>query len=139
MLIAAQGGRLPFDVAPDRVVPYELDGAGRPVAGKAGEAIAKLLDEARKGAPDSPVYQLVDDLPVPEIDRLKTDAFRDRAHYSDEVKRRLDQARREGEDAVAAVQGDLEPMADAEAGVAVDLLLSYRAGDACQRMIDLVE
>ena len=40
------------------------------------------LDLAREPSTDSPVFSLVDGLPTPEIDRAKTDVFRDQAAYS---------------------------------------------------------
>ena len=44
------------------------------------------LRAARAAATDSPVFQLIDELPTPQIDRLKTDVFREQAAYSAEVK-----------------------------------------------------
>jgi MAP3K TRAFs-binding domain len=140
VLVSADVKRAPFDLAPDRVLPYALDASGRP-ADLANDcaALVAALRAAREATTDSPVFQLIDDLPTPQIDRLKTDVFRAEAAYSAEVKERLARARSEGVDALRAVERDLGSPEDVEAGVLVDLLLSYRAAEAWDDMIRLVE
>ena len=60
---------------------------GRPAAPEDDRgALVTALRAARAATTDSPVFQLVDDLPTPQIDRLKTDVFREQAAYSAEVK-----------------------------------------------------
>jgi MAP3K TRAFs-binding domain len=140
VLVYAQGGRLPFDVAPQRALSYELSPAGVPTdAGDTRRALVERLVEARDAQTDSPIFQLVDGLPVPEVDRLKTDLFRDRVRYSAEIKERLASARSQGVAAIRSIAEELEPIADAESGVVVDLFLSYRAVKAWAEMIALVE
>jgi uncharacterized protein DUF4071 len=140
VLVSAETKRIPFDLAPQRVLSYALDGRGRPEDPDAERArVVELLRDARKRATDSPVFQLIDDMPVPEIDRLKTDVFRDEAVYSAAAKERLAAARAEGADAVRAVEAGLGTLVDVEAGVLVDLLLSYRATKAWEDMTRLVE
>jgi tetratricopeptide (TPR) repeat protein len=137
--VFAEGTRLPFDVNFLRCLPYSLD-AGRPSnAGTDIEMITNALTAARDDAPDSPVFQLVKDMPAPDVSHLKTDLFRERVTYAEDTKRRLAAARRDGADAVAAVRSDVGRLSDAEAGVAVDLMLSYRAVKAWEAMIDLVD
>jgi hypothetical protein len=140
VLVFAQGGRLPFDVAPQRALPYELSPGGSPtnVDGTRKVLIERLV-EARNAQTDSPIYQLVDGLPVPEVDRTKTDLFRDRVRYSTEMKDRLAAARGQGLAAVQAIEQELRPIADAESGVVVDLFLSYRAVKGWDEMIALVD
>src|SRR5215208_438162 len=140
VLVSADVKRAPFDLAPDRVLPYALDELGRPAASEDDRArLVAALDAARAATTDSPVFQLIDDLPTPEIDRLKTDVFRDEAAYSAEVKARLAEARAAGVEALGAVERELGSLEDVEAGVLVDLLLSYRAAEAWDDMIRLVE
>jgi tetratricopeptide (TPR) repeat protein len=140
VLIGADVQRTPFDLAPDRVLPYTLDAAGRPAAGgDQRAALVEALRHAREATTDSPVFQLIDDFPTPEIDRLKTDVFRERAHYSVELKRRLADARTRGVEALAAEEDRLGRLDDVEAGVLVDLLLSYRAAGGFEQMVALVE
>jgi len=137
--VFAEGNRLPFDLTFLRSVPYSLE-KGSPSNGAAdAQKIATALTAAKQDATDSPVFQLIADLPAADISHLKTDVFRQRVAYAADAKQRLATARRGGEDAVDAVRDDLGPMADVEAGVAVDLLLSYRAVGAWNAMIHLVE
>ena len=87
-----KGSRLPFDVQMLRTISYTLGSDGVPDPAKASAtsaAIAKFLKEARKGAEDSPIFQLIDGLPVPNLERLKTDVFRDQVNYSEQVEVKL--------------------------------------------------
>ena len=137
LLFAEGAGQLPFDVALLRALPYALGADGRPArAAPDAAAIAARLKTVRDFPTDSPVFQLVDGFP--DIKRLKTDVFRDRVKYRDEVKAQLATARKQGADAVRAVEASLGPIADQEAGVAIDLYLSYRAVKAWPEMIALV-
>jgi tetratricopeptide (TPR) repeat protein len=139
VLIAADVKGLPFDVVADRVLPYSVE-RGVPSAIDGDSAnLTEQLEAARDAVCDSPVFQLVDDLPVPQIDRLKTDVFRDEAAYSAEAKQRLAQARGEGVDALRKVEKSLGAPENVEAGVLVDLYLSYRALKAWDHMIALAE
>ena len=142
VLLFAAGTRLPFDVAPVRALAYDLDGGGRPKdVEKSQAALVQRLRDARNAIPDSPVFQLVDDMRPQEIDRLKTDTFRDRTAIATGAKRKLAAARKQGAEAVRAeglrLAGEC-PIEDTEAGVVLDLFLSYRAVKAWQDMIDLV-
>jgi tetratricopeptide (TPR) repeat protein len=83
------------------------------------------------------VFQLVEGFP--DIQRLKTDVFRDRVRYSQQTKERLAAARKQGVDAVRAVEAQLGTIADTESGVVVDLFLSYRAVKGWDDMLRLVE
>ncbi|MEN8259439.1 MAG: TRAFs-binding domain-containing protein [Pseudomonadota bacterium] len=137
LLFAVGSGQLPFDVAPLRAIPYALGTDGKPTATEnAVKALTERLREARDAAPDSPVYQLVEGFP--DVQRLKTDVFRDRVHYSESMKKMLATARKEGLDAVRAVENKLGDIADADAAVVIDLFLSYRSVKAWTDMIDLV-
>ncbi len=142
VMIFAEGGRLPFDVAPLRALPYGLNSDGAPTDPDAArDAIAQRLSETKKavaegGGNDSPIYQLVENFP--DIDHTKTDVFRERVSYSLGLKNRIADAREQGVEALRAVEDDLGPLSDVESGVVIDLLLSYRAVRAWQQMIDLV-
>jgi tetratricopeptide (TPR) repeat protein len=138
VLIYAEGtGQLPFDVAPLRAIPYRLAPNGAPESGAASrQAIVERLNAAREAATDSPVFELVEGFP--DVQRLKTDVFRDRVRYSEEAKKQLAAARKQGADAVRAFEKQLGPVADAESAVVIDLFLSYRAVKAWKEMIDLV-
>jgi tetratricopeptide (TPR) repeat protein len=139
VLIGADVQRTPFDLAPDRVLPYTLTSTGEPEVGKDRAVLVKALRQAREATPDSPVFQLLGDLPTPDIARLKTDVFRERAQYSIELKQRLADAREQGVQALRAEEATLGSLDDVEAGVLVDLLLSYRARSGFDEMVDLIE
>lgn len=141
--IIAEGSRLPFDIQMLRTIPYALgtDGAPDPAKGRAASTgIAKFLKEARKGANDSPIFQLIDGLGAPNLDHVKTDVFRDQVNYSEQVKGKLADARRSSQraDAVRIVEKDLGEIADLDTGIAIDLMLSYRAVSAWEDMVRLI-
>jgi hypothetical protein len=136
LLFAADGTRLPFDVAPLRSLPYRLGVDGRPAAAAAdGASLAKLLKAAKAADVDSPVYQLVEGFP--DLQHVKTDVFRERVEYSAAAKRSLEAARKEGVEAIRAVERSLGPIGRVEAGVVIDLYLSYRDAKAWPEMVRL--
>ena len=138
LLLLAEGtGQLPFDVSLLRGLPYALGTDGKPSeTARDRAAIAARLVEARERPTDSPVFQLVEGFP--DIQRLKTDVFREQVKYRDEVKSQLAVARKAGLDAVRAAERSLGAIDQQEAGVAVDLFLSYRDVKAWDDMIALV-
>jgi tetratricopeptide (TPR) repeat protein len=140
--IIADGSRLPFDVQMLRTISYKLTANGTPdPAGveAAKSTITKFLQQAREGAKDSPIFQLLDGLPVPSLEHLKTDVFREQVEYSEEIKGRLAAAGKTGAPAVQAVASDLGDISELDSGIAVDLLLSYRAASAWEDMVALVK
>jgi tetratricopeptide (TPR) repeat protein len=142
VLLFAEGVSLPFDVAPLCAMPYQLTTEGVPAnVDEVREAMTRRLTEARAGMSetrfvDSPLYQLLEDFP--EVNHTKTDVFRDRVRYSTEMKRRLAEGRKSGAEALAAIEEELSPVEDQESAVVIDLLLSYRAVSAWNKMIELV-
>jgi hypothetical protein len=144
LIYAESGGRLPFDLSPMRALPYVINAKGVIEDNNAGAAKATLikrLEEAKKAQStsiDSPLFQLVEG--YPNIDHTKTDIFRDRVAYSTKIKEKLTTARKQGIDAIRALdQQELGNIRDVEAGVIVDLFLSYRAVKGWQDMINLVD
>lgn len=142
--IIVEGSRLPFDVQMLRTIPYALGPDGVPDHGKAAattKAIATFLREARNGAKDSPIFQLIDGLPTPNLEHLKTDVFRDQVDYSERVKTKLADARRSTQqaDALRMVEKELGEIAGLDTGVAIDLMLSYRAVSAWEDMVKLIQ
>jgi tetratricopeptide (TPR) repeat protein len=140
LIFADNGGALPFDVAPLRALPYKLGPDGKPSeAAGSRQALADKLVAARSRLTDSPIFQLVDGFP--DIQRLKTDVFRDRVEYARRMKERLATARKNGVAALRAIEAELAAakggLRDAEAGVVIDLYLSYRAVKAWDEMIAL--
>jgi hypothetical protein len=143
VLLFAAGTRLPFDVELDRGLPYSLGVSGEPSDIETGRAqLTARLEAARDASVDSPVFQLIEGFP--QIDRLKTDVFRDQVQYSAAWKERLAQARSLGEEeerlnAVRAAERDLGNLRDVETGILIDLFLSYRAVEGYEEMVSLVE
>jgi tetratricopeptide (TPR) repeat protein len=130
--------RLPFDVALLRALPYQVDADGNPAdPTSSAKALGGLLTKAREQrASDSPIFQLLEG--YPDIKRLKTDVFRDRVNYSMELKNRLGAARRDGLDAIRAVESEFPRITELESSVVIDLFLSYRAVKGWDEMIALV-
>lgn len=143
VLIAADASRLPFDVGYLRTLPYTLDAAAQPKdAAGARAALSKKLEDCKThGEDDSPLFKLLDGLKPPEIDHSKTDVFREQVTYSRDWKNKLSEARAlKGEARLAAldqIRAELGDIATVQAGVVIDLLLSYRAASAWDRVIDL--
>lgn len=140
VLVFADGFRLPFDLGPLRGVPYALDGDGRPRrAGVDARALTAALHAARHQSTDSPVFQLLEGLPVPDVSRLKTDVFRDRVDVTNRHHRRVALARSQGPEALTQVWRGFGDLRQVESGVLVDVLLSLRALSAHEQMVELVE
>ncbi len=145
VLIFADGERLPFDVGLLRALPYKVkrDGTPADVDGDKKrlterlEAAYSASTDDPKTITDSPVYQLVDNFP--EIDHTKTDVFRSRVQYSNQAKKKLAAARKEGVDALRTIEIELGNIKDQDSGVVIDLFLSYRAVKAWPEMTSLVD
>lgn len=140
--IIAEGTRLPFDIQMMRTIHYKLSSAGVPdpaALPSAQAAMTAFLEEAKKEAPDSPIFQLLDGLRPADLDHSKTDTFRERVDYSERQKERLALARKKTADDVRKVEESLGGLEDEEAGLLIDLLLSYRDVEAWPDMIRLVE
>ena len=143
IILFAGGTPLPFDIAPLRGMPYQISPAGKPTdPEREAAAIAARLRSARQDmSDDSPLFQLIDGMPRIEVDHSKTDVFRERVDYSNEFKRRLAAARADEKnvDAVRTIaqSDELADLRDVEAGIVIDLFLSFRDLKAYQDMVDL--
>ncbi|HBQ59856.1 MAG TPA: DUF4071 domain-containing protein [Balneolaceae bacterium] len=142
ILTFVEGMRLPFDVKPIRGIPFKIDEKGLPTDTKeAINTICERLVKCREQIVDSPLFQLIEEMPRPEISHLKTDTFRDLVNYSTKIKKNLEEARLEGPDAVVKVEESISQetvIADFDPSVIVDLFLSYRAVKGWDKMIELV-
>ncbi len=139
IVVFADGTRLPFDVAPLRGMPYQLDNSGRAYrADDDSAALTRVLREARGRTKDSPVFQFIEGMQEQQLDHEKTDLFRERIDYSLQRKNQLAEARTQGVDAIKEIEQALGDLEDVEAGVVIDLLLSYRAVKAWEEMVALV-
>ena len=140
VLVFSEGMRLPFDVASLRALPYALEPSGVPAdPQRHGAALTERLREARARATDSPLFHLIDGLPVPEIDRAKTDVFQQQVRAASKLKERLADARDGDLATIVAVRDELGAIADAEAELVVALFLAYRDCGAYEEMVTLVD
>lgn len=130
----------PFDLSFLRCLSYEA-GNMAALKEKLTKRLTELRDLALKDAvPDSPVFQLLENYGAPDIKRLKTDSFRDRARYEADTKAALAKARRNGDAGEArAIEQRLGQLDGVEAGVLVDLFLTYRALKHWDDMLRLYE
>ncbi len=140
----AENTTLPFDIAAQRGAPYRLDDKGSLTDPEGDRAmIARKLKSAHENVhDDSPLFQMIDGLPRLEVDHAKTDIFRDQVAIAEKYKTALANARKAGVEAVHAVAADpgLADLRNVEAGVIVDLFLSFRAvgtREGCEEMIAL--
>ncbi len=83
VVMFSQGTVLPFDVAMLRGIPYHTDDKGEPLDPQTHiETIAKIMRAARDNPhDDSPMFQLIENMPRIEVDHSKTDLFRESAAY----------------------------------------------------------
>ena len=138
VLIFSEADRLPFDVRPLRGLPYKLNAEGVPAAPKEmKDSLVKCLNDARQRMTDSPLFQLLDGFP--DIEHTRTDIFREQVNYSIKMKEKLAVAREQGLEALLAIKEELGTLDDFEAGIVIDLFLSFRAVKAWQEMINLVD
>lgn len=130
--------RLPLDPQLWGAVPYELSREGGVSEAQASiSALTELLMRTPSEADQNALYHLVEGASAGDLERLKTDVFRERVDYSAPVKQTLGHARDEGVDAVRMEQRKLGSLAQAPTAVQIDLLLSYRAVKAWPEMIAL--
>jgi tetratricopeptide (TPR) repeat protein len=99
--------------------------------------------EALGSGPDYAFYELVTDYHAKHISRVKTDEFRGRVVYSEEVKKKLAGVRQlDASKAILSlheIESGLNPFDECESSVLVDLFLSYRAHGAWSEMLRLYE
>lgn len=140
--------KLPFDTNYLRSLTYELadhNRFGPDEAAALRASISRKLTELREmactePAVDSPIFQLLNGYGAPDIARLKTDTFRDQVRYSSDTKKSLAAARQQRDvAALERIEKSLGSFDTVESGVLVDLLLSYRALSAWQKMVDLYQ
>jgi len=144
ILLCAESGQLPFDLAPTRTMFYSMNGGLLADAAIEREKLAEILTNAKKShgqAPDSPLFQLLEAFGPPDIERLRTDAFHDRVAVEKSTKRDLRRASSADDPAaaLAEIRTSLGEIEDVEAGVVVSLLLAYRSISGHQAMVDLVD
>jgi cellulose biosynthesis protein BcsQ len=128
VLLADSGTRIPFDISASDVERYEWgvqDTLGN--LRKAGDRLTtRLLTARRSERPDSPLFLTLPWLTAASAP-VDSYVFRERAGYVSRLKARLATARADGLDRVLDMARELEPIADQDAAVVIDLFLSFRA------------
>ncbi len=135
VLLFAAGGRLPFDAAPLRSVPYDLSEAGVPAdPAKARADLKKQLDHIReKRDDDSPIFELLKPFPA-VIEHLKTNTVQD---AKDATRQEEEVREAKTKDELKALEAKLGALDGIETSVTLKLYLAYRDKKAWQEMIDL--
>ena len=139
--VFAEGSRLPFDLGLLRAVPYKLSANGVPdrvdetVQAFAGRlrAIRESIRLNPKAASDSPVFTLVEGMIEQQIAPRQDRHLPGCRPVQPGFQGPAAIARKSGVEAVREVERDLRPIVDAESGVVIDLLLSYRAVEGLGR------
>lgn len=138
LMAAENSGRMPFDLAALRTIPYRLTPNGTPADPRiTRETLTSNLREAgQREDVDSPLFQLLQGHAT--VTYSDTDVLPESINDSQRRKEQLGFARREGLSGVKAFEQSLgENLGDVESAVLVDLFLSYRAVRGWQEMIDL--
>lgn len=134
-LILCQGN---LEVGDDGTAEEAFDGLIAPAIRAAGyEPLRPTGPLAETLFNDARLALLVEEFH--DIQRLKTDAFREQIFYAPEIKARLREARCAGKAAVHAIETELGDLALENAATVIDLLLSYRAVSDWTAMISLSE
>ncbi len=146
ILIYAKVGHLPFDVAPIRAIPYELDSFGALVdPSTLRDALAERIEVAKTSEEaDSPLFQLLEDYPGITLSHEMTETFRDRALWISELTIRAKEATRTASEdvareALAEIEREVSGVAGNELQLQLTLMLSYRAIEAWDDVIRLAE
>ncbi len=147
--VYASGSKLPFDVNGVRCMPYNFHKT-KGLTNKQYDIemlTKKLKDAKKKKETDSPVYQLVDGISFQNsVAHQKTDIFRDQVDYNQKIKSLLQKTREnkklKKEEIITELDKIIESKIDIEneeAGVLIDVMLSYRSFSAFEKMISFVE
>jgi len=142
---------IPFDLNFIRGLPYDIGANNNfkeeQAAALKEQLLAKLqvLQQSYRTAqaPDSPVFQLIEEWTPSEISHQKTDVFRDRALLQEDRRAELITARampeQQGIETLQQLENIFKTDGWVDIGSAVDLFLSYRAFSAWQNMINLYQ
>lgn len=147
ILIYAKTSHLPFDVAPVRAIPYELDEKGKLSAEEAGNLLTALsgrLVEAKESeSVDSPLFQLVDSYPGITLPHEVTEAFRDRvlqvSELTEAMRRAQSTPREERVTILKEIEERIGDFSAASQELPLDLLLAYRDASAWDEMVVCIE
>jgi tetratricopeptide (TPR) repeat protein len=147
VLLFAKVSQLPFDIAPMRAIPYELE-EGRLTDEQAHALSRALVDRLRTASEadeehDSPIFQLIAGYPGITLSHEATESFRKRVRMVAELTERIRALTRRSDRAAAldelqALAREISP-ATSPRDVVVELLLAYRDLEAWSEEIALIE
>jgi len=146
--VFARVGGLPFDLAPIRAVPYQLDRDGRLGRAACDDLVAGLVSRFRAAssdtAADSPLFQLIKSYPGVTLPHDVTESFQDRVRQVTALSSQIRDAARllpqpAAVTALLAIQARLLASAGAPTDLLVDLLLGYRDAEAYDEMVELFD
>lgn len=146
--IFATTSALPFDVASVRSIPYSLEKGvlSDDAAAKLRADIAARLRTAIEQAArtDSPVYDLVRDLPAfhvpPEVEQVLNERIDQQSNFDAEIEKAKSSLSEEGRrQALAALQQGLGDISAGRRGILMKLMLAYRSVSAWNEMAALCE
>jgi hypothetical protein len=154
-IIASSHFPLPFDIGPNRTFTYQVDNnfnltdAENDVAKLAG-----ILHRAKSArSTDSPLYDLVNGIEFQNsVAHEKTDIFRDKVKYNEQIKNELTLARLTAPDekdygkqkaerinTINQIVEKYKPLENIETAVLIDIMLSYRNIEAFAEMQSFIE
>ncbi len=140
--------QLPFDVNGVRCMPYSYSNNKvlTNVAADIESLTKQLKTDVKKKNTDSPIYQLVDGISFQNsVAHQKTDIFRDQVTYNEELKKLLKKTRSKKaipSEIIKAIDEIVEKEIDvdnSEAGVLIDVMLSYRSLNAFEKMVSFIQ
>ncbi|MAD41044.1 MAG: hypothetical protein CL623_01450 [Arcobacter sp.] len=128
---------LPFDVSFLRSIPYNRNLSN--LEELKSKLTNTLLKAKENKEDDSPLFQLIDGIKPSDIAHIKTDVFREQIEYNQSLKKELESIRNSKNlDDLTSFENKID-FETIEFGVIVDLLLSYRALEAFENMVLLVD
>jgi hypothetical protein len=147
ILMFARVSQLPFDIAPMRAIPYQLE-HGRMTDDQADALRAALGDRLRAASEadeehDSPIFQLIAGYPGITLAQEATESFRKRVRMVGELTARIRDLTQRSDrgaalDELRALAADISPTRSPP-DVVMELLLGYRDLEAWAAEIALIE
>jgi hypothetical protein len=144
VLMFGRVGRLPFDLAPIRAIPYEISDGRLTDSERLRNTLSERIAAAASAHDeiDSPLFQLVPKLPPLSLPHEVTESFRDRVHAIASVRERLQSATKEGEkgvDQIRTIERELGSLDRAAPESLLDVMLAYRSVGAWDEIVRLID
>ncbi|MEO0405084.1 MAG: TRAFs-binding domain-containing protein, partial [Bacteroidota bacterium] len=139
-LLFAEGTKLPFDVGLLRACPYQLTEKGKLKNAEAAKKnITSLLVASKEQIDDSPVFQLFHDMPRVDLEHLRTDLFKQMVNEEAETLKRLQQAKKEGVEALRVFEESLGDFQEVKSTLLMDVMLAYQSESSFEDVVRIVE